>query len=386
MVKISLSMAAGVLCAMLLTSLPVFGGGAPALPEFQPGGASAVLPLCCLVTLLLSISGALLFAFGERRSPALAVAGCFFLGAFCFFSRSMFGEAVYHGIGSGPLNALLCRIEETGFKPETQALMKALMCGDRSELSRDTVAAFRGSGASHVLALSGLHLGVIYLIAGKLLSLAGNSPAARIFRGVGIIAFCGFYAVITGASPSIVRAFLFILLRETLRLLPDRKSSPAGIYCAALTIQLTLNPLVMREAGFQLSYLAMAGIYFIYPVLSGWFPQMPTGLELHNELEPEEKLPSRRVLAFRRSFVGAVRQFWNVAAMSIACQLTTAPLAWVLFHTFPKYFLITNLISLPLSEALMVSGVVSLAIPRMSFATDFLASILLFCLETISCM
>ena len=247
----------------------------------------------------------------------------------------------------------------------TAPLLKALLAGDRKGLPRSTVSIFRASGASHLLALSGLHIGIIYLILKKVGMVAGNAPAVRIIRSAATVAAALFYVVMTGASPSIVRAFLFILLNEA-ALLSGRKRTPSGILSGALLIQLVLNPLQIRSVGFQLSYCAIAGIVLVYPKVSAWYPSA--------RFDPLKKI-------------------WDSAVLSIACQAFTAPLAWYYFHTFPKHFLITNLLAIPLTTALMGTAILTVVLSAAGFcpaflvrATDFLCSTLVETLRIISLM
>lgn len=362
MVKISLSFACGVLLAMLTN-------------RHLAAGTDTAYMLCSGL-LLSSIGCMAALATGRGRAGIQSMAAAFFAGAFCFLSRSICACSDSPALFQGALSAFSAAIDNAGFASEqTPALLKALLCGDRSALDRETIAAFRDSGASHILALSGLHLGVIYLIAGKALSIIGNSKAAKTARSATTVILCGFYAAMTGASPSIVRAFLFILLREILWLLPGRKAGDEGIYCTALTVQLALDPLVISSPGFQLSYMAMAGIYLIFPVLSGLYPDLPSD---------KGRAAAHRGPRAQLAFAGAMKKIWDAAAMSISCQMFTAPLAWIYFRSFPPFFLITNLISLPLCEALIVCGLASLALPFLAPATDLLARALIFCISVIS--
>lgn len=249
---------------------------------------------------------------------------------------------------------------------ETAPLLTALLTGDRSGLSAETTAVFRDSGASHLLALSGLHMGILYLLFDILTKPLGHSANARIGRYILLTAGTGFFTLMTGAGPSVVRAFLFITLNETLRLL-QRPREAVRVYCLALLIQLALNPTVIGSLGFQLSYLAMAGIFLVYPVLEKWYPE-------GSRLNP-------------------LRWLWNTAALSISCQLFTAPLVWLRFHTFPRYFLTTNLMALPLTSVLMTVAVATLALAAIGLpwqplitATDGLCRLLLWVLETICAM
>ena len=249
---------------------------------------------------------------------------------------------------------------------ETSPLLKAFLTGDRSGLSRQTVQAFRDSGASHLLALSGMHMGILYLLLTKILQPAGNSPKAKRFRYSVILLTASIFTLMTGASPSIVRAFLFIVLNETACLL-HRPRNPLRILSAALLIQLILAPSSIRSVGFQLSYLAMAGIFLLYPVLESWYPK-----------------------GFR---FDPVRRIWQAAALSISCQVFTGPLVWYRFRTFPTYFLITNLLAMPLTTLLMGTAIGTLFLQGVGCcpdilirATDSLAQTLIKVLEIISSM
>ena len=248
--------------------------------------------------------------------------------------------------------------------PLTAPLLKAFLTGDRSSLPADTVAIFRSSGASHLLALSGLHIGILYLLMDKLSALAGRSPAARVFRAAGVVMAAGFFTLMCGATPSLVRAFLFILISESLRL-TGRPRKPVRVLCLALLLQLVLDPAAIRSIGFQLSYLAMAGIFLLYPLLDSWFP------------DSGRTNPMRRI--------------WQAAALSISCQLFTAPLVWFRFHTFPRFFLLTNLMAIPLTTGLMYAAVGTVFLAALGYcpdvliqATDGLCRLLLWVLETIA--
>lgn len=231
--------------------------------------------------------------------------------------------------------------------PDTNAILKALLTGERSDIPAHITAAFRDSGASHILALSGLHLGMIYGIISKALSILGNSPASTCIRSVGTVLTCGFYTMATGAGASTVRAFLFVVLGETARL-TGRYRSTGSVLLAALMIQLVVDPQSARSVGFQLSYAAMAGIAFIFPWLRKMWPS-------HED---------------RRS--DPIRWIWNSAAMSISCQITTGPLAYAYFHTFPKHFLLTNLISLPLTGIIIPCAVITLMLSTMDICPDIM--------------
>ncbi len=290
----------------------------------------------------------------------------------------------------------------------TAPLVNALLTGDRSSLDSSVMNSFRDSGASHILALSGLHLGIIYGILLKVTSIFGKHPTVKAFRSLIIISLCGIYTLATGASPSLVRAFLFILVNETARL-THRSNNPLRVYCAALFIQTAINPQVISSTGFQLSYLAMAGIFLLYPALKKWYPQeeaagdmlIEKGAGLTESDGMEGVTIDKGCCRARRCWTSwmktivsaAPRKIWDAAALTISCQVFTGPLAWWKFGTFPKYFLLTNLLSLPLTSAVMLLSVSTSVLFAIGICPDFLisltdssASLLLFIMKVISSM
>lgn len=212
------------------------------------------------------------------------------------------------------------------------ALSAALFTGDRSTMEKDLVRDFRIAGAAHMLALSGMHLGIIYLIISRIMSLLGNSVPMRKIRNIVIIILTGTYTIACGAAPSLVRAWLFIFLREGGQAI-GRKQKPQNIYCTALSLHLALRPESITSVGFQLSYLAMAGIVFLWPHMRAWYTGDPNG-------------------------IGA--KIWDSASLAICCQTMTTPLSLYCFGTFPKYFLITNLIAAPLLTMVIISTLIAL--------------------------
>lgn len=341
---------AGVAAGALLLRLP-------ADPAILSTGLLLVLA-SLLVIVLKTERGGLLF-------PAFLL-----LGAFCAFADAFPGADTATFLerrASAWAERLRAFIDGIPFPSAgTAPLLKALLTGDRSGLSQETVRVFRESGGAHLLALSGLHIGILYLLLTRLLWPLGNSPRARRIRYALIVLAAGLFTLMTGASPSIVRAFLFIFLNETARI-ACRPRDPLRILSTALLIQLVLTPSAITSTGFQLSYLAMAGIFLLFPILEDWYPKGP-------RIDP-------------------VRKIWKAAALSISCQAFTGPLAWFRFHTFPTYFLLTNLFALPLTTLLMGSAVTTLVLRGIHCcpgflvrATDWLCQALVWILQVISSM
>lgn len=339
---------------IVAVSIP-FTTGAALGTLLLPASFGRTAAMVCAPVLLAFEGYALLNGTRGRVSRAGIAIMFLGLGLFCALSHGLcYGSgaeaSALASFAERCLEALKGKIRSLPFEDgRTAGLLCALLAGDKSGLGTAELQAFRASGASHILALSGLHLGVICLIVSRVLIVLGNSPGARAARGALTVAFAGFYTVMTGAGPSIVRAFLFILFSEAGRLMPERRRSPLRTLMMALTVQLALNPGVIAELGFQLSYLAMTGIFIIYPKMAEWYPR------------------GRRFDPF-----GAM---WRSAALSVSCQMLTAPLVWVRFHTFPKYFILTNMLALPLTTALMTCAVAALICSFLTGCPQVLAKI-----------
>ncbi len=357
---LAIPFAAGVAAGALLTSR--LGD----IPLFIPFSLSAAIPSLGALTILRADS---------RMAGRLLWAILFLLaGVFCSLNSRMgagipLPQEAFGKLATTNGARLKSFIDSIPYPSEgTAPLVKALLTGDRSGLRREVTDTFRASGASHILALSGLHLGILYLILSRLTSPLGNSPWAKVARYSLTITTAGFYTLMTGASPSIVRAFLFILIGETARL-TGRKRDPVRILLAALTIQLALKPEAISSLGFQLSYLAMTGIVLIYPRLERLYPSAGG---IAGKIDP-------------------MRKIWEGAVLSISCQTFTAPLVWRRFHTFPKYFIITNLTTLPLTSAVMILSVATIVMSAAGICPNALVRLndlavraLVSCLGTIS--
>ena len=319
---------------------------------------------------LLIILASLMAVVFRTERPALIRPVFFLLGAFCAMADAFPGPetATFLERWAASLGERAkAFIDSIPFPSEgTAPLLKALLTGDRSGLSRETVQVFRESGGAHLLALSGLHIGILYLFLSRLLWPLGNSPRARGIRYVLTVFAAALFTLVTGTSPSIVRAFLFIFINETARL-TGRPRNALQVLSTALLVQLALDPSAITSVGFQLSYLAMAGIFILYPLLEAWWPKGPC--------------------------IDPLRKVWQAAALSISCQAFTGPLAWYRFHTFPTYFLITNLLAMPVTTLLMGSAVTTLALRGLGCCpafliqvTDTLCSALTWILQIISSM
>ena len=217
------------------------------------------------------------------------------------------------------------------------SVLQALSIGDKSGLDRDLRAAYRESGAMHLLALSGLHVGLVYALLDWLLRPLGGGRPARVLRSLCILGFLWTYAVITGLSASISRAVLMITFYEVSGLLSGDRDALSALAGSALLLML-FRPESPRDIGFQLSYTAVLSILLLHPRLSGL-------------LQTRSRL---------------LRRVWELLCVSLCCQATCGVLAWIYFGSFPHYFLLTTLLAIPLTSLILYTAAATFAAAGLS--------------------
>lgn len=239
---------------------------------------------------------------------------------------------------------------------ETKYLIKAFLQGDKSDISPEIKQAFKAAGVTHLLALSGMHMGVIYIIFNTLIP-----KSLKYIRYVTIVSLSFFFTLMVGAGPSITRAFLFILIRET-ALIVKWRLSLIQVLAIALMIQLSITPTEIEAFGFQLSYISVFGIAVIYPHLDKWYDG-----------------------------IGFIKAIWQALAISISTQILVAPIIWYRYHSFPVYFLVANLFAVPatsmyigISIFVIFSSFLGINISFMYTILDLLGNTLLEFLKIIS--
>jgi competence protein ComEC len=206
------------------------------------------------------------------------------------------------------------------------AVAIAILLGDKSYLHLELKDAFSGAGAMHLLAVSGLHVGMFMVILQWIFKVFGRR-LPRWSRFAMILIILWIYAGITGFSPSVNRAvtmFSFVALGS---ILGRRYNSLDGLLASAM-ILLVINPNNLFDIGFQLSYLAMFGILLFSPLLE-------KSINLKNK---------------------GLKFVWSGTAVALAAQFTTFPLTLYYFHQFPNYFLLTNLGLMLISWFIMAIG------------------------------
>lgn len=208
------------------------------------------------------------------------------------------------------------------------AVGAALILGYKDEISQEVTNAYVNTGAMHVLAVSGMHVGIVYLCIGALLGfLKIKHRHWKIVKMLLLLAGVWGFAVLTGAAASALRAaamFSFVIVGQSL----NRQPNIYNTFAASAFLLLCVNPYLLFDIGFQLSYLAVIGIvYFQPPIYRLWYIENKVG-----------------------------DYFWKLSAVSLAAQITTLPISLLYFHQFPLYFWLSGLAVVPISGFVLMGG------------------------------
>ena len=226
------------------------------------------------------------------------------------------------------------------------AIAQALILGDKSLLDTEIKNAFTNTGAMHVLAVSGMHVGLIMYL---FITVFGFFPRFITKKQATwvVVIFLWIYALITGFSASVIRAVLMFTFVAVSQVSAKQYDSLNSLFLSAFVL-LVLNPLYLLDIGFQLSYLAMVGIFLFYDKI--------------------EKL-----LQFRHA---RLKELWQGTALGFAAQLMTTGISLCYFHQFPNYFVLTNLGLMFFSTIIMGLGFLLFVIKWVPGLSKFIGIIL----------
>ena len=244
-------------------------------------------------------------------------------------------------------NELLERLSDHGVDGSVYAVVAAMTLGDKSQLTNELRKTYAITGASHILALSGLHLGIIY----TLLSLLLSRRRWWIVSQVVIIVCIWLYVFLVGMTVSVVRSAVMITVYALLSLGHRDKMSVNTLAFAAI-VMLLFNPLSLFDVGFQLSFLAVLAILLFYPLFEGVWPQ--------------PFLMDHRVFKW----------LWTMLSVSCAAQIGVAPLIVYYFGRFSCFFLLTNLLVVPAATLILYLSLVVLLIPSLAYLLIYMVDTL----------
>jgi len=238
------------------------------------------------------------------------------------------------------------KLSRTKIEKDQLSIMQALLLGQRQDISKEIYDEYAAAGAIHILAVSGLHVGIILLILNWLFKPLNYLKNGLILKTLILIALMWGFAVLAGLSPSVVRAvtmFSFIAIGMQMR----RKTSVLNSLFISLFILLLVNPYFIFQVGFQLSYLAVFAIVTIQP-------------KLFKLWQPRFKV---------------TKYFWGLLSVSLAAQIGVLPLSLYYFHQFPGLFFLSNLVVLPVLGLILGLGILIIILALLKLLPDILAEI-----------
>ena len=228
-----------------------------------------------------------------------------------------------------------------------RSIVLSLLIGEKHGLGPQVKKLYSDVGAMHVLAVSGLHVGIVYLLFSIMLgSLKNHKNGKWVFLAICLLALW-FYALLTGLSTSVLRAvvmFTFILLGDTL----GRGANTYNNIAMAAFVLLLFDPFYLFQVGFQLSFVAVTGIVYLQPKISSWF-------HFSNVI---------------------LNKVWGLTAVSLAAQLATFPISVYYFHQFPAYFWLTNLLVIPSATLIIFFGVFVICLGFLGVSVAFFSMLL----------
>ena len=233
---------------------------------------------------------------------------------------------------------LLERFADGGVDGDAYAVVAAMSLGDKSALTRDLKDTYSVSGASHVLALSGLHLGIIYMLLSVLLPRRRWPALSQLL----IILFIWAFVFLVGMSVSVVRSAIMLTVYGLLSIGNRDKMSINALAFTAI-VMLMWNPAWLFDVGFQMSFLAVFAILLFVP--------------LFDDVFSAEYLMAHRW----------IKRIWGLVVVSCSAQLGVAPLIAFYFGRFSTYFLLTNFIVIPAAMAILWLSLVVLLFPSLAY-------------------
>jgi len=261
-----------------------------------------------------------------------------------------FTEYEHFNLKTSALNLrskLMKMYRDNGIEGDEYAVLCALTLGDQNYISNDVKSSYSASGTTHVLSVSGLHVGIIFIIISFLLKPLDKTKKLKLLKITILLVFLWFYAFISGLSPPVLRScsmFSFIVIGDNLQ----RRTNTYNTLAVSAFVLMLINPLMIFDVGFQLSYMAVISIVFYQP----------------------------RFFALIKTNNIILKYLWGLITVSIAAQLGTTPVCIFYFHQFPTYFLISNIIVVPLAALILYAALPFYAFSFIPFLSNWLAFLL----------
>ena len=249
------------------------------------------------------------------------------------------------GIAYGFREFLISKLEDQGFRSDNESVIKALVLGDRTDISTELKRDYADAGAVHLLAISGLHIGVLLLLLNGLFLPLLQWKHGRLIRLLLVVICLWIFAFITGLSASVMRS-VTMFSAVALGIALERRMSQFQTLLISLFVLLLIKPNFVYDVGFQLSYLAVFGILWLMPVaMEFWKPRW-----------------------------WILTKIWQLIALGTIAQLCVLPLSLYYFHQFPVLFLVANLVIVPFMGLLLGGGILVIILSAVEFTAPFIVT------------
>ena len=238
-------------------------------------------------------------------------------------------------------------LQKNGFKDDELAVINALLLGQRTQITPELTEDYVRAGAIHILAVSGLHIGILLLFLTVIFKPLHYLKHGKFWASAAIICCLWMYAVIAGLSPSVVRA-VTMFTAVTIGVYLNKPSNINNtLFISMFILLLLLYPYYVFDVGFQLSYIAVFSIVWIQPKLN-------------------------QLLTVKYWFLNKI---WQLFTVSVAAQLGVLPLSLFYFHQFPGLFFISNLVIIPFLGIVLILGILIIGLSLGNFLPLFFAEI-----------
>ncbi len=251
-----------------------------------------------------------------------------------------------YGLAAKWRNKIIENLKKEEFGSDELGIIQALLLGERNDISEETYNNYKNAGAIHILAVSGLHIGILLLILQLILQPVDNLPYGKKIKLPLIVALLWAFAFLAGLSASIVRAvtmFSFLAYAEYL----NRPANKFNILALSMFFILLIKPTYLFHVGFQMSYVAVFTILWVYPILQNFW-------------QPKYSI---------------LNKIWQLLSISVAAQLGVLPISLFYFHQFPTLFFISNLVIVPCLGFILSGGIVIILLSLLNLLPNFVAQI-----------
>ncbi|MCV9931513.1 ComEC family competence protein [Flavobacterium sp. LS1R47] len=238
-------------------------------------------------------------------------------------------------------------LEKNGFNKTEMNVALALILGQQQDILPEIIKDYQYAGVTHILSVSGLHVGYILIFMTYILKPIPNTKKGSLIKLIILIISLFAFAVISGFSPSVLRAvvmFSFIAVGIHLR----RSLNIYHTLLVSILFLLLFEPAFIFNVGFQLSYLALFFIIWFQPIL-------------------------KKIWAPKNKFATAI---WNALTVSFAAQIGTLPICLYYFHQFPGLFFVANIVIIPFLSVIMILGIVVMILAAFDSAPMLLVQLL----------